>query len=63
MTELTDALRRERKALEKCHICFEEFAHSEPKGHNDLENRKVTDHCHYTGLYRGAAHINCNLKY
>ena len=24
---------------------------------------KVRDHCHYTGLYRGAAHNNCNLKY
>ncbi|XP_057308117.1 uncharacterized protein LOC130646004 [Hydractinia symbiolongicarpus] len=27
------------------------------------ENRKVRDHCHYTGLYRGAAHNTCNLKY
>ena len=23
----------------------------------------MRDHCHYTGLYRGAAHNNCNLKY
>ena len=23
----------------------------------------VRDHCHYTGLYRGATHNNCNLKY
>ena len=27
------------------------------------KNWKVRDHCHYTGLYRGAAHNNCNLKY
>ena len=25
--------------------------------------RKVTDHCHYTGKYRGAAHDICNLRY
>ena len=24
---------------------------------------KVTDHCHYTGEYRGAIHSICNLKF
>ena len=23
----------------------------------------MRDHCHYTGLYQGAAHNNCNLTY
>ena len=55
MTRLTDVLKREHEAAEKCHICLKEF--------NDPRNRKVRDHCHYTGLYRGAAHNNCNLKY
>ena len=27
------------------------------------KDRKVRDHCHYTGKYRGAAHSNCNLRY
>ena len=25
--------------------------------------RKVRDHCHYPGKYRGAAHSICNLKF
>ena len=55
MTELTEVLKGEYEAAENCHICLKPF--------NDPENRKVRDHCHYTGLYRGVAHNNCNLKY
>ena len=55
MIELTDALKREHRAAKRCHIWLKEF--------NDPRNRKVRDHCHYTGLYRGAGHNNCNLKY
>ena len=55
MIELTYALKRKHKAAEKCHICLKEF--------NDPQNKEVRDHCHYTGLYRGAAHNNWNLKY
>ena len=42
MTRLTDVLKREHEAAEKCHICLKEF--------NDPRNRKVRHHCHYTGL-------------
>ena len=42
MTGLTDVLKREHKAAEKCHICLKEF--------NDPKNKKVRDHCLYTGL-------------
>ena len=55
MTKLTDVRKREHEAAEKCHICLKEF--------NDPRNRKVRDHCYYSGVYRGAAHNNCNLKY
>ena len=55
MIELTDALKRKHEAAEKCNICLKEF--------NDPKNKKVRDHCQYTGLYRGAVRNNCNLKY
>ena len=29
----------------------------------DKKDRKVRDHGHYTGEYRGDAHRICNLKY
>ena len=37
-----------------CHICYKPFTPT---------NRKVRDHCHYTGLYRGPAHSLCNLMH
>ena len=42
------------KRLERCHICFKPFKGGNPK---------VRDHCHYTGRYRGPAHMKCNLQY
>ena len=57
MTELTNALKRGHEVAEKCHICLKEFLS------NDLDNRKVRDHCYYTSFYRVAAHNKCNLKY
>ena len=39
-----------------CYICKKEFD-------NNDNNKKVRDHCHYTGKYRGAVHKICNLRY
>ena len=48
LTELTDVLKREPKAAEKCQINFKDF--------NECENKKLRNHYHY-------ANNNCNLKY
>ena len=40
-----------------CYICKEEFSA------NDEKYQKVTEHCHYTGKHRGAAHDICNFRY
>ena len=54
MTPLTKLQIKEYAKAKSCHICFKPF------GKND---RKVRDHRHYSGLYRGAAHSSCNLQY
>ena len=36
-----------------CWICQKEFG----------ESKKVRDHCHFTGKFRGAAHNICNLQF
>ena len=36
---------------------------AEKNSANDKNYRKVRDHCHFTGKYRGAAHSICNLRF
>ena len=45
---------KDYKHMNSCHICFKPFREG---------NQKVRDHCHYSGIYRGAAHSLCNLQY
>ena len=52
MTELTDVLKREHEAAEKCH-----------KELSNPGDRKVRVKCHYTSLFRRAADNNWNLKH
>ena len=49
--------KKEYENATHCHICDGEFVEN---GHK--EYKKVLDHCHLTGKYRGAAHNKCNLK-
>ena len=54
MDPLTKRQCKKYKKATKCHICYKPFT---------LRDRKVRDHCHYTGLYRGPANSLCNLGY
>ena len=46
-----------------CHICKKEFCIDENEKSEFELYRKVRDHCHYTGKFRGVAHNICNLRY
>ena len=47
---------------EICYICKVKFC-IDKDDKNYINKRKVKDHCHYTGKFRGAAHSKCNLNY
>ena len=42
---------------------YEEFCTDENDKIKFKLNRKVRDHCHYTGKSKGAGHNICNLRY
>ena len=54
MEPLTKVQWKDYKHASSCHICLKRFKEGNPK---------VRDHCHYSGIYRGAAHSLCNLQY
>ena len=51
---LTNGQWKRYKKMKEYHICCKPF---------NSKDSKVRDHCHYTGSYRGPAHMYCNLRY
>ena len=54
MISLTDEENESYENQKFCCICQKRFAN---------DNKKVRDHCHFTGKYRGASHNRCNMNY
>ena len=62
MIPLTKEENKSYEEQEPCHICEEKF-YLDKDDENYKNKRKVKDHCHYTGKFKGAAHSKCNLNY
>ena len=60
MKLLTKEHQESYENIKICYICKEKF---ENKYLKDKKYRKIKDHCHYTGEYKGATHSISNLKY
>ena len=54
MISLTDEEYKSYENQKRCYIC---------KTRIIKDNKKVRDHCHFTGKYRGAAPNKCNMSY
>ena len=60
MILLADEENQSYKEQEACDICEGKFCTDE-HDKNYKNRRKVKDHCHYTGKFRGAADSDSNL--
>jgi len=58
---MTEDDKRDFEQATMCYICRKDFG-SQEEQHRFKSKRKVRDHDHITGVYRGPAHSSCNLK-
>ena len=63
MIPLTDNENKFYNEQEECQICQKEFCYDKNEKKRFKLYQKVSDHCHYTGKFRGVAHSICNLNY
>ena len=52
--EETEKANEAMEGATECHICGKEFSG---------DDKKVRDHDHFTGKFRGIAHNSCNLQF
>ena len=63
MTPLTDDENKYYEEQKECYICNKFFCNNRNQKLKFKLYKKVRDHCHFTGKFRGAAHSICNLHY
>ena len=63
MAPLTDNENKYYEEQKECYRCQKEFWCDKNQKMKFKLYKKVRDHCHYTGKFRGAAHSICNLNY
>ena len=60
---MTDEDKKDFETATHCFICGDKFKNSYKNEKEEEKDKKVRDHCHFTGKYRGCAHSICNLNF
>ena len=63
MTSLTSDDVTLYQSQKVCYICKRTFCYDKIQEKRFKLNKKVRDHCRFTGKFRGAAHCICNLRH
>ena len=62
MTPLTSVDVALYQSQKVCYIYGKAFCYDKKQGKRCKLYKKIRDHCHFTGKFRGAAHSICNLR-